>query len=65
MLLCRILLGAALGAVLVKESSGASRLYDSVRTEIMALLDALRPKPKQNEDPVGDGPESSAEPESN
>jgi hypothetical protein len=61
----RILLGAVLGAILVKESRRASGAYDSVRAKVLASLDKLRTKPTQNSIPTGDGPESSTAPVSN
>ena len=65
MLPWRVLLGAVLGAVLVKESRKANRMYDAVRAKAMAMLDKLRPESKPGKLPADDGPGSSSAPASN
>ena len=54
MLSWKLLLGAILGAFLVKESEGANRLYESVRTKIVASVKTLGAQPDQEEMPTSE-----------
>ena len=53
----RLVIGAVIGAIAVKESKNVARLYDSARAKVLAVMKEVQKKSSEEGEPTGTAPE--------